>query len=366
MVDGALDTYWQNENLNVLYEIFGMTWATTTLSKKAIQRAGEVLIDPTSSQADLERAYGVMSEWRAAHAYPMHALLTTLRGLSKKVDGSANVVQRLKRAPSIQNKLNRFPTMKLHRMQDISGCRAILNSVKNVETLADEFRGSRTRHTLHRLTDYISNPKQSGYRGIHLVYKYNGKKSEYKDYFVEIQLRSQVQHAWATAVEIVDTFTHQAIKSSRGTRDWEEFFQCVSVEFAKLEKRPYADVPNGKNTLAQARRLSQKLNVVGKLNAFAVTTAHLTGSKSTKYAYYLLELTDNCSAINVTPYPAQMLEVATQAYLERESRAKTDGTYDVVLVSAESTTALKKAYPNYFADSDKFLRYLHAVMLAEI
>lgn len=343
-----------------------MTWATTTLSKKAIQRAGEILIDPNSSPENLERAYEVMSEWRAAHAYPMHALLTTLRGLSKKVDVAANVVQRLKRAPSIRNKLIRFPTMKLHRMQDISGCRAILSSVKNVEMLADEFRSSRTRHTLHRLTDYISNPKQSGYRGIHLVYKYNGKKPEYKDYFVEIQLRSKVQHAWATAVEIIDTFTQQAIKSSRGSRDWEEFFQCISVEFAKLEKRPYSDVPSGKNTLAQARRLAQKLNVVGKLKAFAVTAAHITGAKSAKNAYYLLELTDNCRAINVTPYPAQMLEAATQAYLDRESRAKTDGTYDVVLVSAASTAALKKAYPNYFADSDKFLHYLQAVMLAGI
>ena len=101
-------------------------------------------------------------------------------------------------------------------MQDIGGCRAIVSTVRDVERLNEHIQSSSTRHKLHREYDYIKEPKDTGYRGIHLTYKYNGEKEEYKDYFVEIQLRSKVQHAWATAVEIVDTFTKQALKSSRG------------------------------------------------------------------------------------------------------------------------------------------------------
>ena len=42
----------------------------------------------------------------------------------------------------------------------------------------------------------------SGYRGVHLIYRYNSdRKTEYNTLLIEMQLRSQLQHAWATAVE---------------------------------------------------------------------------------------------------------------------------------------------------------------------
>jgi hypothetical protein len=40
----------------------------------------------------------------------------------------------------------------------------------------------------------------------------------------EIQLRSRLQHAWATTVETVDTFTRQAIKTGGGKAEWRRFF----------------------------------------------------------------------------------------------------------------------------------------------
>ena len=137
----------------------------------------------------------------------MHALLMMLRKKATDIDTNAVVVQRHKRAPSIIGKLTRFPKMELSRMQDIGGCRAIVSSVRDVQRLNKHIQTSRTRNELHREYDYIAEPKESGYRGIHLTYKYNGEKTEYNGYFVEVQLRSKVQHAWATTVEIVDTFT---------------------------------------------------------------------------------------------------------------------------------------------------------------
>src|SRR5699024_10065236 len=147
---------------------------------------------------------------------------------SAKIDANSIVVQRLKRTPSIVGKLKRIQGMKLHRMQDISGCRSVVENVNKVRALRNSIVNSRTRHKLHREDDYISTPKPSGYRGVHLVYKYNGQKPAYQDYFVEIQLRSRVQHAWATAVEVVEHFTKQALKASQGNRDWLDFFQYAS------------------------------------------------------------------------------------------------------------------------------------------
>lgn len=335
-----------------------MAWAVSKYSKGEVTRAGKVLIDPNASAEQRLHALDIMSSWRAAHAYPMRALLMTLRKKAALIDPKAIVVQRHKRSPSIINKLARFPQMELSRMQDIGGCRAIVANVKDAERLSELLQSGRTRNKLHREYNYIQNPKDTGYRGIHLTYKYGGEKEEYKDYFVELQLRSRIQHAWATSVEIIDTFTNQALKSSRGTADWLRFFRVASAEFAKLEKRPIGDDLVGVDTKAELIELSKRLNVVAKLNAFAVSANHIIERSDNKTDYFLLELSSEGSKILITQYRTSDFSRATQAYLEKEKQAKADGTSDVVLVAAGSMHALHSAYPNYFADSKEFLRYL--------
>lgn len=340
-------------------------WAVALYSKKAVMRAGECLINPLASYEEYAAAMDVLSNWRAAHAYPMHSLLMMLRKKASSIDKKAIVVQRLKRTPSILEKLSRYPEMKLHRMQDISGCRAIVSNVRDAERLSGSIRKSRTRHQLHKVDNYIDRPKETGYRGIHLVYKYNGDKNDYQDYFVEIQIRSKIQHAWATAVEIVDAFTKQALKSSKGEKDWLDFFTCVGNEFALLEKRPIGENVEGLNTAVETRRLASKLNVAARLSAFTVSTDHIIQKGDSKTDYYLLELTNDAKEIRITKYKQSQFEIATAAYLEREKVAKSSSLHDVVLVSASSMHALHKAYPNYFADSREFLRYLDRALAVQ-
>lgn len=342
-----------------------MVWATTTYTRGEINRAGAMLIDRNASFDDRQWAFDVMSSWRAAQAYPMRALLMMFRKRAVEVDPTAVVVQRHKRAPSIIGKLSRFPQMQLSRMQDIGGCRAIVSTVDDVERLCKHIKASRTRNELHREYNYIEAPKDSGYRGIHLTYKYNGEKKEYRGYFVELQLRSQIQHAWATAVEIVDTFTNQALKSSQGTRDWQDFFRMTSAEFAGLEGRPVGAYAVGRDTRADLSRLAHQLSVVKRLRAFAVSANHLISKTSNKTDYFLLELTEDGSRIIVTQYKMSDFDRATAAYLEKEKQAKAKLTGDVVLVAASSLHALKSAYPNYFADSTEFLRLIELLAIGE-
>ena len=337
-------------------------WAISKYTKGEVTRAGRALIDQTESENQRAHALDVMSSWRAAHAYPMQALLMMLRQKTVGIDDNAVVVQRHKRAPSIISKLSRFPRMELSRMQDIGGCRAIVSTVKDVEKLNLTIQTSRTRHKLHREYDYISEPKETGYRGIHLTYKYNGEKSEYKDYFVELQLRSKIQHAWATAVEIVDTFTGQSLKSSSGKQDWLRFFRVASAEFAKLEKRPVGKDIEAIDTLSELQRLSVELNVIAKLNAFAVTANQITQRADGKTDYFLLELNEEGSKILITQYKTSEFQKATETYLAREKEAKQNTTLDVVLVAASSMHALRNAYPNYFADSREFLKFMERAL----
>ena len=335
-----------------------MAWAVSLYTKGEVTRAGKTLIDLDATLEQRMLALDVMSSWRAAHAYPMHALLMMLRRKAVEVDKDAVVVQRHKRAPSIVDKLRRYPKMELSRMHDIGGCRAILSSVRDVERLNEHIQKSRSRNKFHREYDYINTPKETGYRGIHITYKYNGEKLEYRDYFVELQIRSKIQHAWATAVEIVDTFTKQALKSSRGTQEWMSFFRMASAEFAKIENRPVGADVDGIDTHSELRRLAENLSVVARLNAFAVSANHIVQKRDNKTDYFMLELTNDGNTILVTQYKTSEFERATQIYLEKEKQAKTNSAYDVVLVAASSMHALQNAYPNYFADSKDFVKYI--------
>ncbi len=334
-----------------------MRWIDPKYSKKKVKKAGEILISPNPSVNDIDQSMDVLSNWRASHAYPMHAMLIFLRKKSSEIDSKSIVVQRLKRTPSILNKLTRFPGMKLHRMQDIGGCRSVLSTVNQVEKLSDIIRNSRTRHMFHKMDNYITIPKQSGYRGVHLVYKYNGAKTQFQDFFVEIQLRSKIQHAWATAVEIVDTFTSQALKASQGLEDWLNFFKYVSAEFSKLEKRSIGDHVEDIDTISESKRIECRLNAINRLNAFAITTRLIANKKEHKSDYFLLLLQGEPQTITVKRYSAGSIELATKEYLEYERRAQKETLFDAVLVSAASLHALKAAYPNYFADSREIVKY---------
>lgn len=332
-----------------------MRWTNLKFSKSKVRKAGKVLSSQEPSFDDFLEAYEILSNWRSAHAYPMNTIQIFLRQQAKRIEKEAIVVQRLKRTPSIIGKLFREPKMDLDRMQDIAGCRAVLSTIDKTKRLERRILESRTRNTFHSKKDYIQSPKNSGYRGIHLIYKYNGTKEDFNNLFVEIQLRSKVQHSWATAVEVVDTFTNQALKSNQGQEVWADFFRFASTEFALLEKHPINNNLAGLDTKNELKRLLNDLQVIPKLKAFSVTTHHLTKIPNNKNEYHILILNTKDASIALLTFPLSELQQATEKYSELEVESKDDPTKNVVLVSSQSIRELRKAYPNYFADTREFI-----------
>ena len=175
-------------------------WVRPRYSRGDVRKAGQVLINQGASAEERYKAYEVMNNWRTSHGFPLNTFQMSLRSKSKQISGDSLVAQRLKRAPSIISKHERFPKMDLSRMQDLGGCRAIMPSVEDVYTLLESYNRSQIKHKRLNLKDYIKDPKPSGYRGIHLIYSYNSdRQTTYNKLQIEIQMRTQVQHAWATA-----------------------------------------------------------------------------------------------------------------------------------------------------------------------
>ena len=149
----------------------------------------------------------------------------TLKSRTKKFNAAGIVAQRVKRFSSIQGKFERYDWLKLSDMQDIAGCRAIVSSVEEVHELVKVYQPKYSDHELDHVDDYISRPKSDGYRGLHLVYRYkNTGDSPYSGLKIETQFRSFLQHCWATAVETVDIFYREGLKSHQGSPEWRRFF----------------------------------------------------------------------------------------------------------------------------------------------
>jgi ppGpp synthetase/RelA/SpoT-type nucleotidyltranferase len=125
---------------------------------------------------------------------------------------------RLKRMGSIRAKLRRGPHT-LYQMQDIGGCRAIVGSVDEIRDIERVYQRS-ARHEFRNRSDYLEQPKADGYRSLHLVYRFKASPSlthlTSSPMLVELQLRTKLQHAWATAVETVGAVLGEDLKGGRG------------------------------------------------------------------------------------------------------------------------------------------------------
>ena len=331
-------------------------------SKSKVDAAGAILIIEAALSED---ALTIINNWRASHSFPLNTFHIGLRRRVASHFSDAITSERIKRLSSREHKLRRFKT-RLSQVQDIGGCRATVKDVGEVVRLVKMYELSSIRHQLDHKDDYILSPQSSGYRGVHLVYRYfSDKKTTYNGLKVEVQIRSQSQHAWATAVETVGTFIRQALKSSQGEADWLRFFALVGSAFAMREGTPLVpDTPtNSKELLAEIRDLATSLDVSQRLRAYGATLKTLEDPTAKRRAhYYLMQLDPKQQQVSLRGFHQSALQEASKAYLEAEKEVQTTPGAEAVLVSVNSLSTLRQAYPNYFLDTNRFLSELRNMM----
>jgi hypothetical protein len=310
-------------------------------------------------------AVNIINNWRSSHSGPLLSMRMLLTRQAQGIDPNVLIAQRIKRLSSIELKLERFRTMKLSQMQDIGGCRAIVGSVSQVRDISMSFQKSRTKNVFDHMDDYITTPQSTGYRGIHLIYRFSSSTalSSCNGLKIEIQIRSPMQHAWATAVETVGAFTRQALKSSRGEADWLRFFELMGTVVAvKEDTVRVANTPeDNKELVDQVGGLEKKLDLINRLDGFRRALREVEEPTQLDARYFLLELDTNADTITVTGFRAWELNRATHRYAEAEKKVSQSGG-DAVLVSVDSLASLRRAYPNYFLDTRVFLDLLENVL----
>lgn len=347
--------------LSMINQIPREKWETPKYTKSEINRAGATVANPNIFAEERHAALEVLNNWRSSHAYPLQVISSNLR----KSNHDAIVVQRLKRLESIIGKLERFPDMNLYRMQDLGGCRVIVDNITQVYEALNKYKDSRIRHIWKREKDYIKDPKSSGYRSYHMVYQFHSdtKETYNTNMLIEIQFRTKLQHMWATAVEMMGIYTKSQLKASIGNKDILRFFVLVSSVFCTMENMPV--VPNTSDKLheliSEIKDIDEKHNIVSRLSALSVAINHVNKNANLKRnGYYVLQLNYSKKMLKVNSFSKSQVELATNVYNKIEGLNNPD--LDVVLVSATSFDALKAAYPNYFTDISGFVDMMRVVI----
>jgi ppGpp synthetase/RelA/SpoT-type nucleotidyltranferase len=345
-----------------------MKWAQPSHKASAVDSAGNALAAGFAVDSDFE----VISNWRSSHSFPLQVIKMMLKGRAKKADTKSKplVSQRLKRLASIKNKLAR-ETIRLSQMQDVGGCRAVMSDIASVNKLVAAFeeglkKNPKGRHEYAKPKDYIACPKKDGYRSVHFIVRYRGNNQDSKVFNgrkIEIQIRSRLQHAWATSVETVDALTGRSlkfdVKSNIEDPRWKRFFSLMGSAIALREKTPAVPgTPEDRVMLVrELRELAKILRVEDVLGGFSVAVSMISDkSKLPQNASeYILILNTNAKRVSVIPFTEKQLSRADAEYLRQEKDSQGKPHIQVVRVSVEDVKNLRTAYPNYYLDTREFL-----------
>lgn len=318
-------------------------------SRKRVSRAGDNVRADSASKEDLD----TIEEWRAAHRGVLNTFQAILRTRTKHT--GIIVAQRHKRKNTIFNKLRRLPGMKLARMDDVAGCRLIFQNLEDLYDFRSSFHKARFKHKRRNDEEkyhYINNPKDTGYRGIHDVYEYDVNSlagQNLAGLYIEIQYRTLVQHAWATAIEVIGFITESQPKFKQGDRRYEQAMALASEILARAHEDLKGPFPN-----LSDRELLEDFLVLDKELSLLQTLRGLNEAKG--------EISDKRNTILIFSESGE-LEVksyrdapdALRALFELEKQMPTK---DIVLVRADSSEEVRLAFRNYFSDAREFIRLL--------
>lgn len=304
--------------------------------------------------------------WRAQCMPATRQCFATLLECCDGVD--AIITYRMKRVPSIIQKIRRPYNYELSTLDDVGGCRVI---VKNIDDLRLVQRRLEEKYayscsTIRKTKDYIQIPKDTGYRSCHILTK---QHTDIGTYRVEIQLRTHLQHYWATALEVIDEVQGTNIKSmDTDLSPYSEhirFNQLTSSLIAVIEHTPpVLDCPdNVKELVADIKQLPCTQHIMDMLSAVCGDVIRIDKEYCPvdEASIFILQFLKDEQSLIVHSYSAQHIEQALNDYSTLEDDSSITVTnQNIVLVHVNNPDDLITAYPNYSANISEYVTLIQS------
>lgn len=169
------------------------------MTNSQIDRLGDRLKASMATEDDLR----LLDQFRASFADSYEHVVTVVR----EQVGLASTGRQAKTTASIVAKLKREKT-RLSRMQDVAGCRVILDDLVEQIDAAEQLERAFSNA---KLVNRLFLPSH-GYRAIHVIVTANEKP-------IEIQVRTRLQHLWAELSEKLSDRIDSSIKYGGGTEE---------------------------------------------------------------------------------------------------------------------------------------------------
>jgi hypothetical protein len=237
-------------------------------------------------------------------------------------------------------------------MDDVAGCRLIFSDVEAVYRFRGKFHKAYFHHKRRNPVDkydYIKKPKITGYRGIHDVYVYdvnspNGR--HLKGLMVEVQYRTKIQHAWATAVEVIGFITESQPKFQEGDTRYQDAMALASEILARVYEKSTGPFPQKDKyeLVNDFLVLNQDLKLLNTLRSLNAADQVVSANRNTILIF------SESGELEVKTYRDAPEALRALFQLEKERPGK-----DIVLVKADTSEDVRFAFKNYFSDAHDFI-----------
>lgn len=332
-------------------------------SNTCIQKMGKILFK-SKNPDEVAQAERIIEEWRGQHDKVLDEFEQRLLPILN--NGNISIVdrgRRLKRLKAIKNKMDRHDVWNLSTMQDIGGMRLILSSLDAVYQTKQLLENTGINDfEIDDSNDYINTPRSTGYRAIHIVFRYTPADLQHDCYGqkIELQLRTKYQHIWAMGVETAELITGKALKDGIENDEWQDFFKSISICFYCADishSNCSLDKKREVYTLATTEVINPKFieELRSVMTMVIVDEEEIKSTdKSISDGYYLMDINYKSRLSKIIFFKKEEKEKAIELYNSQE-RANEGLPKDVVLVSVPSIKNLKEMYPSYYFDAAEFI-----------
>lgn len=320
-------------------------------SKSRIDKAGRSLSHPGEETLESLELEEVFDSYRASHLEPLSRTTLDLQRWLQGYGGQYYIAQRLKRKPQIVRKLRRL-SVRLTQLQDIGGCRIIVDTNKDVDRLIGYVERNLSASddlNLCRTTDYRDKGRdQTGYRSAHLIIERDGRS-------IELQIRSKIQHYWAESIERTSVIYGYHLKEQEGDPSVIEYFKTLSDVFFEIESGRDPSIQD-KIALDRLREVAQETIYKSDrnrifdsvINEDIVQTLTSVQGSSDSLNNWIIVFDWKSGEFSTWDSVGRDPDEAIKKYVQYERQFPTDQNFEVVLIGSSDVATVRQTHSHYF------------------